>query len=85
MGYCCREGMFIYGMCMVTKGDHLLVDETVVPYTMNLKIGTDEYKSVTRRIKDFYCGDRDPMENKDDIYRVCLKPTLISYYDWFHL
>lgn len=77
MGYCSREGMFIYGMCTTTKGDHLLVDETIVPYTMNLRTGTDEYKSVVNRIKDFYFGDRDPLENKDDIYRVCLKSILI--------
>uniref|UniRef100_V5GUX3 Esterase n=1 Tax=Anoplophora glabripennis TaxID=217634 RepID=V5GUX3_ANOGL len=70
MGYCSREGIFVYGMCTTTKGSHLLIDETIIPYSMNLRIGSDQYNSVVSSIKKFYFNDRDPSENKDDIYRL---------------
>nr|WCC58199.1 carboxylesterase [Pharsalia antennata] len=70
MGYCSREGMFIYGMCTTTKGTHLLNDQTIVPYSMNLRIGSDQYNSTVNSIKNFYLNGSDPLETKDDIYRL---------------
>ncbi|XP_018571949.2 esterase FE4-like [Anoplophora glabripennis] len=67
MGYCSREGIFVYAMC--TKGT-LLNDETIVPYSVNLRIGSDQYNSTVNSIKKFYFNDRNPLENKDDIYRL---------------
>ncbi|KAJ8924064.1 hypothetical protein NQ315_006841 [Exocentrus adspersus] len=69
IGYCSREGMFIYGLCS-KQPSTLLSDETIVPYWLNLRIGSPQYNSAVQRIKDFYFNGKDPLENTDDIFRL---------------
>lgn len=70
MGYCSREGMLVYSTFNTTKGTYLLTEETIVPYSMNLRIGSDRYNSTMNNIKNFYFNGRDPLETKDDIFRL---------------
>lgn len=82
MGYCSKEGMLLYSRYTSSGGDELLCDKTIISHSMNLKIGSDRHKLVAKYIKDFYFNGRNPIENKDDIYRVgMLKNTFIPPID----
>ncbi|XP_074042063.1 juvenile hormone esterase isoform X1 [Leptinotarsa decemlineata] len=70
-GCCNREGMFVYSLCITGKTNKLLLDETVVPRSMNLRVGSDIYKRAVEEIKRFYFHDNEnPLTDLDNIYRL---------------
>lgn len=72
-GCCSREGMFLYAVCTTGRKNHLLRDDTIVPFNLNARQGTTKYDAAKSEIMEFYFGNRDPLKHKDDIYRVIIK------------
>lgn len=69
-GCCSREGMFIYNMCANAKENMLLSDPTIIPISLNLRENSPLYEKTLEKVKKFYFGDKDPLEQEDNIYRV---------------
>lgn len=65
MGYNNLEGI----LAEITHGDNLTIDfEWQVPYALNLEEGSEECKTVARRIKEFYYGQAKPTKDNLNIY-----------------
>ncbi|XP_056640905.1 uncharacterized protein LOC130447884 [Diorhabda sublineata] len=70
IGCLSREGMFIYSICTNAKNNLVLVPETLIPRSLNLRIGSNLHKEAADRVKQFYFGDNDPLKNIDQIYKL---------------
>ncbi|CAH1163421.1 unnamed protein product [Phaedon cochleariae] len=66
-----KEGMFVYSLCTTGKKNTLLVDESLVPNSLNLRIGSEQYNKAVDKIKKFYfSGNEDPSNDLDSILKV---------------
>lgn len=65
VGYNDLEGM----MTEIIHGNKIKANfENQVPYELNLKEGSEEFKQVARRIKEFYYGDAEPTRENINNY-----------------
>ncbi|XP_050307748.1 esterase B1-like isoform X2 [Anthonomus grandis grandis] len=66
MGYNSLEGIFVYIYLMRINTEMFLSDETLVPNSLNLRIGSTQYKKVCEEVRQMYGlkGDED-MWNRD--------------------
>lgn len=45
-------------------------DDTIIPFSLNLRKGSNKYEMAMKEILEFYFDNKDPLLNKDNIYRV---------------
>lgn len=85
LGCCSREGMFVYSLCNSPRNSHLLRDETIVPFNLHLRKGSDKYQMVKNEIMRHYFDGKDPKSNVDDIYRVSLLTIYSISWKWDYI
>ncbi|KAG5891756.1 hypothetical protein JTB14_012490 [Gonioctena quinquepunctata] len=66
-----REGMFVYALNVKGQKNINIIDESVIPRSMNLRVGSDSYKRAVEEVKSFYFPDkRESSTDLDNIYRL---------------